>query len=116
MRRTVILCGGLALLLIGSVLALLLHRGGADRADIYRDGELLMSVSLRGVAEPYTIELEGNTVEIDEGRVRMRDADCPDGLCVGQGWTDSDAKPIVCLPNRVTVLPRGASGADGVTG
>lgn len=117
MKKTSLLCGGLVLLLLGSALMLLLRRGGAETAEIYRDGVLYQTVSLRGVSAPYTIELEGNTIEIAEGKLRMLEADCPDGLCVREGWSDSEAKPIVCLPNRVTVILRGGgTAADGVTG
>ena len=44
-------------------------------------------------------------------------ADCPDQICVHQSWSSSPAKPIVCLPNRVTVLLVGGDGeVDGVLG
>ena len=40
-------------------------------------------------------------VEILDGKVRIKDSDCPGKLCVKQGWIDRGA--IVCLPNRVIV-------------
>lgn len=116
MKKNILLYGGIAVVLFGSALVLLLHRGGAESAEIYRNGVLLQSISLRGVAEPYCIELEGNRIEIAEGRIRMAEADCPDQLCVHQGWADSETEPIVCLPNRVMILPHGRKTADGVTG
>ena len=44
-----------------------------------------------------------NVVEISGGQVRMKSADCPDKLCVGQGFIHSDLYAIVCLPHRVVV-------------
>ena len=44
-------------------------------------------------------------------------ANCPDQICVHQSWSSSPAKPIVCLPNRVTVLlVGGGNQVDGVLG
>ncbi len=42
-----------------------------------------------------------NTVEIKNGKVRMKFADCPDKRCVKQGFTKS--MPIICLPNKVSI-------------
>ena len=53
-----------------------------------------------------------NCVEIRDGQVRMREANCPTGSCVACGWLDPadeavrllpDARWIICLPNRVSV-------------
>ena len=47
-----------------------------------------------------------NTVEITGGQVHMKRADCPDKLCVRQGFIYSDLYTVVCLPNRVVVEVR----------
>ena len=112
-----LLAGGLVLLaLLGLAGLLLSFRGGASAAEIYRDGELTERIDLRVVPRPYTLDLgEGNRLEVEQGRVRMIWADCPDQICVNQGWSSSPARPIVCLPNRITViLVGGDSGIDGV--
>lgn len=44
-----------------------------------------------------------NTVSISEGKVRMTDANCPDGLCVHQGIISKDGEMIVCLPHGLVV-------------
>ena len=114
-----LLLGGILLLGAAALGCLLLFSGrGAVTAEVYRDGELVRRIDLRNVSEPYTLEIgEGNTLEVERGRVRMLRADCPDQICVRQSWSSSAAKPIVCLPNRVTViLTGGGSGPDGVLG
>lgn len=114
-----LLLGGILLLALLALGGLLLASGrGAETAEIYRDGRLVERIDLRSVPRPYTLEIgEGNTLEVDRGRVRMLRADCPDQICVGRSWSSSAAKPIVCLPNRVTViLTGGGSGPDGVLG
>lgn len=44
-----------------------------------------------------------NTVEIRDGKIRVKDADCPDKTCVRMGWLDSAAMPIVCLPHGLVI-------------
>ena len=56
-----------------------------------------------------------NIVEVSAGRVRVADADCPDRLCVRQGWISRDGESIVCLPHKLVVAVRGgAAGPDAV--
>jgi hypothetical protein len=53
------------------------------------------------VSGPY-----GNTViEIKDRKVRVKEAHCPNQLCVKEGWISRGA--IVCLPNRIVVLVGG---------
>jgi len=57
-------------------------------------------------------------IEIKDGRVRIREAHCPNRLCVKQGWVSRGV--IVCLPNRIVVTVGGRGGPekniDAVTG
>ena len=114
-----LLLGGILLIAAAAVGFLLLFSGqGAATAEIYRDGNLVRRIDLGSVTSPFTLDVgEGNTLEVEQGRIRMLRANCPDQICVHQSWSSSAAKPIVCLPNRVTViLTGGGSGPDGVLG
>lgn len=51
----------------------------------------------------YAINGGTNTIEIKDGKVRMIEAQCPNHLCVHQGWIGLEGQSIVCLPNKVTV-------------
>lgn len=54
-----------------------------------------------------------NIVEIKDGKVFMKDADCKDKLCVKQGKIDSGS--IVCLPHKVVVeIVSGKNEIDAV--
>lgn len=55
-------------------------------------------VSVRG-------PLGNNVVEIRGGKVRMKEASCPNKLCVHQGWIERGS--IICLPNKVVVTVSG---------
>ena len=61
-----------------------------------------------------TITLTHNTIEIKDGHVTMTEADCDDGLCLRMGEATPE-RPIVCLPNGVTVEISGESEVDAVT-
>ena len=95
---------------------LLLPRGyGNCVADIYQDGQLLESISLGQVQESYTIEITGdsgytNRIEVQPGKIGVIWADCPDRLCVHQGFADTTVIPIVCLPNRLVIHLRPDNG------
>ena len=113
--RSGYLAGILALLALCALLCLLLLPKAAAEAEIYVDGALWGTVAL---TESRTLEVTpGNRVEIRPGAVRMVWADCPDRLCMKQGWSSSPAKPIVCLPGGVAIVVSGtAADVDGVTG
>lgn len=56
----------------------------------------------------------GNCIAIEDGKVWMLRADCPDQLCVRQGKISRDGEMIVCLPNRVTVQVSDEGSTDVV--
>ena len=122
MRTKVIVC-----LLLGAVAAsaawLLLRREDAPSptARITRDGVLLEEIDLDKVEEPRSLVLEDgsgtNTDQVEKGRIRILEADCPDQVCVNQGWISSGAVPIICLPHRLIIEIVEAGGdLDGAAG
>ena len=44
-----------------------------------------------------------NIVTVRSGKVFMKDANCPDKLCVKQGSISSNGESIICLPHKVIV-------------
>ena len=58
----------------------------------------------------YAINGGTNTIEIKDGKVRMAEADCPNHLCVRQGWISYAGQSIVCLPNELSVTIAGTDG------
>lgn len=82
-------------------------------ADIYQNGKLILSIPLDQVQETYTLDIEGengciNRIEIRPGSIGMVAADCPDHLCVKQGFIHSPAIPVTCLPNKLVICLRPA--------
>ena len=53
---------------------------------------------------PLTIGTNGyNTVIIENGTVFMKNASCPDQLCVHHKAVSMDGETIICLPNQVFI-------------
>ena len=80
---------------------------GAVTARITRDGVLLEEIALDRVEQPYSFALEDgsgtNTVQVERGRIRVAEADCPDQVCVRQGWISDGTVPIICLPHKLVI-------------
>ncbi len=76
-------------------------------AGIYVDGECVRRVDLNRVKaeERYTIENNGgsNTILIQPGRICVEAADCPDKVCVMEGWLPDFGFPLVCLPHGLLI-------------
>lgn len=114
----------LLLAAVAASAAFLLFQGPkaqAPVARITRDGVLLEEIDLDRVAEPHSFTLEDgsgtNTVQVERGRIRVSAADCPDQVCVKQGWISGGAVPIICLPHRLTIeIVDGGGNLDGAAG
>ena len=52
------------------------------------------------------------TVEILDGRVRVSESDCPDGVCMASGWIDRPGQSVVCAPAGVRLLIAGEEETD----
>lgn len=113
-----------ALLLLSAAAGFWVLRGWAGNtlARVYQDGVCIRTIDLYRVDEPYsfTVEWEGgyNVIEVERGRIRVSEADCPDGICVRRGWVSNSAAPIACLPHKLVIrLEGGGDGpVDGVAG
>lgn len=92
----------------------------AYTADIFQNGVLIMSIPLNEETENRIFTIEGengcvNEVEVRPGSIGIISADCPDKLCVGQGFISDTRLPITCLPNRLVIQLRPVSDPTGDT-
>ena len=91
-------------------------------ARISLDGALVKEIDLETVEAPFSFALEGadgwsNTIQVEPGRIRVREASCPDQICVEQGWISDGTVPIVCLPNRLIIeIVGGGETLDAAAG
>ncbi len=95
-----------AFLLLLTFLSYWLYFGQKERhiAHIYLEGELIKELDLSAAAEPYTFKAEANyynIIEVAAGQIKVIEANCPDQLCVKQGYLQNS--PIICLPNQMII-------------
>lgn len=88
----------------------------ASMIQIVSDGEVLYTLSL-AVDQTIRIETERgtNVVTIQDGKVAVTEADCPDHYCMNRGFCSGGAQ-IVCLPNRLVIQFAGEQNVDAVVG
>jgi len=101
---------------------IILRQAPAAQARIYSDGSLIETLDLNAVPEPYSIPVDSgggyNIISVEQGRIRISEASCPDSSCIRQGWLSGGITPIVCLPHRLVIALEGSSdkGVDAVVG
>lgn len=77
--------------------------------EIYRDNKLLYSYDLDNISEPKEIKIHGahkdeyNIVLIEEGRMRFKESNCRDDVCVHTSWISKKGEMAVCLPHKVYI-------------
>ena len=109
-RKTIIRDIVLILAVLAVAVALMIVTGsrgktGSHVVVMVRNQEIARySLSVDGT---YTINGGTNTIEIKDGKVRMAEAECPNHLCVKQGWIGYGGQSIVCLPNELSVTITG---------
>lgn len=79
---------------------------GQKIAYVYSDNQLVGEYTL---TEDYKTEFKVdsktgyNIIRIEDGKVWIYEATCPDKICLHQGKVGSDGELIVCLPNKLMV-------------
>ncbi len=62
------------------------------------------------------ISLEnGMMIEVKDRRIRVKDSDCPQKICVKHGWIRYGNDVIVCLPNKTIIYLKKKSDLDYIT-
>ncbi len=116
---------GFALLIAVCAAVVFIHRSASKQpktAKIIQDGEVIRTIDLQTVAEPYEFEVLSangghNTVRVENGKIAVTEADCPDKICVRRGFIENGVLPIVCLPHKLSVvIEDGADALDAVSG
>lgn len=55
--------------------------------------------------------------EVKDGKIRVKNASCPDRICENTGFIGSSGQTIICVPNKISVTVEGAgSGVDVTVG
>ena len=101
---------------IGLSLWLFLPKQQATAVKVISEGKVLNILPLSEDTQLEIVSSNGrNIVTVENGKVAVTKANCPDQYCVKRGWCSSGAQ-IVCLPNRLVLEFVGQTAVDGVTG
>lgn len=117
-RRDIYL--SLALIAVAAVLFLIFAPHGTGVATVQLNGSTLATVDLSQVQSAYEIPVGGAyplTVLVEPGAISVKQASCPDKICVRTGKISSPGQTIVCLPDKLIISIAGQNKqADGITG
>ena len=93
---------------IGEVLYAIVTIEGKQKykLDMNEDVEIVLS------PDKYSSLLGEMIIEIKDKKVRVKKEESPLHYCSMQGWVDSVARPIVCLPNAVIITIMGQATPD----
>lgn len=118
----IITCSIIAVIFLVSVTALMeMNLGEPNKrmAEIYQDGTLLYTIDLNTVTDSYELTVTGdnnayNVILVEQGQISMKEASCPDKLCVHMGKIHNASLPVTCLPNKVVIriVPNTDNGND----
>lgn len=107
-RITIIIIVVIFLFSIAALIGMHFSETENKTAEIYQDGRLLYTIDLNAVTESYEITVTGennayNIILVEQGQISMKEASCPDKLCVHMGKIHNASLPVTCLPNKVVI-------------
>ena len=51
-------------------------------------------------------------IEVQNGKIRFKQAQCPDQVCVNTGWIQRPGEIAVCLPSGMIIKIEGTAQSD----
>lgn len=107
-NRDIVLVAVLLIIGIAGVLIVKYGLKPGSTADVYIDDKLVQTLDLN-VDDVYTFQSDkgSNTVEVRDGAVSMKSADCPDKVCVRMGAKNRNGETITCLPHKLVIEVHG---------
>lgn len=88
----------------------------ADQVEVIQAGKVIAVYDLnedktRVIKSKYGY----NTLVIKNAQVWIKDADCPNQICVKQGKIQKGNESIACLPHRLIIRIKGGGGHDALS-
>lgn len=84
--------------------------GAIKKAVIYKDDAVIETIPLTE-GEDRRIDLAPHgiamVVEIRDQKIRVVSSSCKQQICVRKGWITHAHDPIICIPNKVTIVVTG---------
>jgi len=103
-RKDFVLYGIIAVVFVGG---LLLYGTGNKEGNIVtvKSGDkVLRKIDLNSVTVPFSFRVDNNgynVIYVENGKISVTEADCPDKLCMKQ--SETGVLPVVCLPHKLVI-------------
>ena len=89
---------------------------GNDAAVIQVDGKIYKEVPLSGHQGTETIPIKTdhgyNLVVVKDDTIGIVEADCPDKICISEGFISRPGATVVCLPHKILIEVKSAGGGE----
>lgn len=114
-KKWIMILAAVLVLSLGSSLRFF-EQGSANSVKVISDGEVKYVLPLSQDTQVEIATERGvNRVTIQDGKVAVTEADCPDGYCMARGFCSGGAQ-IVCLPNRLVLEFSDSDAIDAIAG
>ena len=117
-RNDIILAAVILLIAVAGLLLMNLNKTQGDFAVVKIDG---VEKHRYPLSENLTVDIVTgkeeeniNTLVIKDGEAFMKEADCPDGICVAHRPIKNTGESIVCLPHKIVVEIQSKDNIDGL--
>ena len=117
-KNTFIAAAILVVILIALVFIsrLVLGGGGQGSVALVHDGDGEVHILPLGKDAELTVttELGSNTIVVEDGRVRVTEADCPHGDCTRQTAISHPGEQSICLPHElwIEIVPQDGEAGE----
>ena len=99
-KGDIVIIASIVLLIVISAVFIFTGGNVGEKVIVSKNNETVFEGKLR---ENKTVDLESNVIEIKNGKVWVRNADCNNQICVNHKAISKKGESIVCLPNKVLV-------------
>lgn len=81
------------------------------------DGQEKKTFDLIEGQKTYTYRYEDpdgdyNLIEVSGNKIRIKEANCGDQVCVRRGWAEKNGETIVCLPHKLVIEIQDQAGGE----
>lgn len=102
------------IIIISLFLIYLLNTNKANKAYVYYENELILTIDLNN---DKTYEVDGELgkvkIEVLNRQIRVVEENSPRHLCSKQGFISNSGQSIICLPNKIIIeLPNNEIDAE----
>ena len=100
----IVLLATVILLCVVVTVLLVTSREDGLEVEIVSDGEVVKTMELKKDGEYEVVTDRGtNLVVIEDGQVTVKEADCPDKVCVNHKPVSMTGETIICLPHKLVI-------------